>query len=209
MDYIGKKRMESFTLYPAIKILQSYIGYGKVKKEKVDEAQKFINAAKLNSDEKEIFRTHINEVNALLKRLDTKENNASIREELSISTMNFKSALGMFTESRLVLLSAIMLRWLESVERIDQDVKEVIEGYCKTLEGILAVGQIDEKHQFAIVGEMKAACERYFAKHPELVLTAEIDNNKAFFINDAAKDKSKSDEVFCTRFTPEDQLIED
>ena len=80
-------------------------------------------------------------------------------------------------------LAVIMLNWVESLETIDQDVLDVLGGYHTTLDQIFSGKIKDSKMIDVIVREMQAACERYFARHPELHLTQVIDNSKAFYVD--------------------------
>lgn len=178
-------RPKKALILPATRLLQSLVGFGKIKPEKIEASERKINAVKNRIDVSEFGQSHLKDIKAVLADLNNKdtENDPEITDKIAKTLMEFKGNAGMFSSASYITLAAIMLRWIESVEEIDQDVLDVLNGYAVTLDQIFNNKLTSKKQIDLIVAEMQAACERYFAKHPELQLTKVIDNDKAFYVD--------------------------
>lgn len=168
---------------PATRLLQAKVGKGKVSTEKVGKAEEKINSVRGHIDIGPFAEEHMEEIAVFLDLLKNDDPTENITQDIARSIMKFKGNAGMFSGGSFVNLAAIMLRWIESVEEIDKDVLDVLNGYYVTLDQIFSNKLKDQRQINAIVSEMQAACERYFAKHPELNLTAEISNANAFYVS--------------------------
>lgn len=176
-------RKKARAIMPATRILQSRVGAGKIKPEKVEKAEKKIAAVRGRIDLQPFGLTHMAEVEACLQKIKSGKHGIEVTDELARSLMNFKSNIGTFGDGPMIGLAVIMLNWVESLETIDQDVQDVLGGYYTTLDQIFS-GKIKDGAMIEIiVREMQAACERYFSRHPELQLTQVIDNSKAFYVD--------------------------
>jgi hypothetical protein len=176
----GKKAR---SIMPATRILQSRVGAGKIKPEKIEKAQGKMNAVRGRIDLQPFAQEHMGEIRTFMAQLKASQAGIEITDEIARSIMKFKGNIGIFSEGPLIGLTMIMLDWVESIETIDQDVMDVLNGYSVTLEQIFSDKLKDTKMIEVIIKEMQAACERYFSRHPELQLTQVIDNSKAFYID--------------------------
>ncbi len=170
-------------IMPSTRILQSRVGTGKIKQKLIDKGQKKIDILREHIDEEPFAIEHIEETKKLSENLKNNPDQEDLTDKIALSVMNFKSNIGMFGKQDTTRLASIMLRWIESVENIDKDVHDVLDGYITTLGHIYLNDVLKDDQLHIIIGEMEAACQRYFDKHPELELTAVIDNDKAFYIN--------------------------
>lgn len=168
---------------PATRILQSKVGRGKVSPEKVAKAEETIGSVKGRVDLTPFAEEHMQEIAVFLDLLKNNDPTENIAQDIARSIMKFKGNTGMFSDGSYVNLAAIMLRWIESVEEIDSDVLDMLSGYYTTLDQIFSNKLKDDSQIQIIVTEMENACHRYFNKHPELHLTAEISNSNAFYID--------------------------
>lgn len=176
-------RKKARAIMPATRMLQSRIGAGKIKPEKIEKAEGKIKAVKGRIDLRPFAETHMKEIKVCLEDIKNGSVALDITEEISRSIMNFKGNVGIFSEGPLVGLAMIMLNWVESLVVVDQDVSDVLHGYYVTLDQIFSGKLKDAKTVELIVKEMEAACGRYFSKHPELRLTQVMDNSKAFYLD--------------------------
>lgn len=170
-------------IMPATRLLQSKVGNGKIKPEKIQKAENKLEAVRGRLDISPFADEHIAEIKDLLKQIKKPDASLDITDDFSRSIMKFKGNIGIFSEGPLIGLTMIMLNWIESIEKIDQDVLDVLNGYYVTLDQIFSDKLKDPKMIEVIIKEMQSACERYFSKHPELQLTQVIDNSKAFYID--------------------------
>lgn len=169
-------RKKAKAIMPASRMLQSKVGAGKIRPEKIEKAESKIKALKGRVDLYPFAQVHMAEINACLDQIKAGSITLEITEEIARSIMNFKGNVGIFSDGPIVGLAMIMLDWVESLEVIDQDVADVLNGYYLTLDQIFSNKLKDKKHVEVIIREMQSACERYFSKHPELHLTQVIDN---------------------------------
>lgn len=175
------------SIMPATRLLQSRVGAGKIKPDKIQRAESRIEAVRGRLDIKPFADTHIAEIKALLEALRQPGADLALTDDIARSVMKFKGNIGIFSEGPLIGLTIIMLNWVESIETLDNDVLEVLNGYSITLDQIFSGKLKDPRMIEIIIKEMQAACDRYFAKHPELSLTQVIDNSKAFYIDQSNK----------------------
>ena len=179
----------------ATRLLQGKIGRGKIARDRIDDGEFIIKQARASQKSEEFLVAHMEEVGKLTSELKDKPQDLKVSEEIEKSIMRFKGNISMFSNDKCAELAAVMLRWIESVEAIDQDVLDVLDGYQVTLGQIQSKILSDEKVVTVIINEMQAACERYFDKHPELKLQAEITNNNAFYVNEERLKNAKGKEI--------------
>ena len=211
----GPVRKTQAIIMSATRLLQGKVGVGKISRDCINDAEFIIKQSKTTERLDEFIEPHLKEMKALMSDLKVDAQAEGITDKLAKSIMRFKGNVSMFSLSKLVELSIVMLRWIESIQEVDKDVLDVLNGYIVTLSQVESKSVKDDKLLNAIVVEMQAACERYFAKHPELELQAEITNKNAFYISEEklnskedGYNKTISDEDL-DKGLSDDSLIED
>lgn len=184
-DNTGSKKARS--IMKATRMLQARVGAGKIKPEKIDKAQSRVEAIRGRMDLKPFADEHMADIKTCMERLKAGDSAADVTDEIARSIMKFKGNIGIFSDGPFISLAILMLNWVESVETIDSDVMDVLQGYYVTLDQIFSGKLKDKKMIEIIIKEMESACQRYFSKHPELQLTQVIDNSKAFYIDQSDK----------------------
>lgn len=177
----GGKKARS--IMKASRLLQSQVGAGKIKPEKIEKAQSRVEAVRGRIDLKPFADEHMADIKTCMGRLKAGDSVMDVTDEIARSIMKFKGNIGIFSDGPFISLAILMLNWVESVEEIDQDVMDVLHGYYVTLDQIFSGKLHDKKMIEVIIREMESACQRYFSKHPELQLTQVIDNSKAFYVD--------------------------
>lgn len=167
---------------PATRILQSLTGRGKIKGEKVDAAEEKIERVRDKLDVSSFVNKHLEEIESSLDKISKGERTTEDIETITLSLMQFKGNVGTFTSGSFIEMSKIMLRWIESVQEIDDDFIEVLTGYFFTMKRILKDKAFSDEQIAIITDEMQKACERYFDKHPELNLTHEVGNSGIMYV---------------------------
>lgn len=172
-------------IMPATRMLQSRVGAGKIKPEKIEKAQAKVETVRGRLDLQPFAEEHMREIKACMAKLKETDGkpDPQVTDEIARSIMKFKGNIGIFSDGPFISLAILMLNWVESVEIIDQDVLDVLKGYYVTLDQIFSGKLKDKKLIEVIIKEMESACQRYFSKHPELQLTQVIDNSQAFYID--------------------------
>ena len=179
----------------ATRLLQAKIGRGKIERDRIDDGEFIIKQARASKGADDFIAAHMKEMGELIPKLKKNTESAKITEEITKSIMRFKGNVSMFSTDKCADLAAVMLRWIDSVETIDKDVTDVLDGYYLTLDQVQNNILNDDKMVGIIVDEMKSACGRYFDKHPELNLQAEITNNNAFYVSEEKLEKAKGKEI--------------
>lgn len=178
---------------PASRMLQSLTGVGRVKKEIVDRAEEMVESVSDRLDLKDFLAAHIEEVQACLADVKAGQKGEDTVEKLAASFANFRANAGTFSRDNIIELSTVILRWLESIEKVDRDVRDVLLGYISTMDAVLKGHSFKPKEVELIAEELNNACQRYFAKHPELTLYSEMTNTNAFYINETNISEDKID----------------
>lgn len=178
----------------ATRLLQARIGRGKIGRDRIEDGEFIIKQARFSAESDVFIAEHMEEIKKLIPALKKNREDLELAEEIAKSIMRFKGNISMFSADKCADLAAVMLRWIESVEMIDQDVIDVLDGYHVTLSQVQS-SALDDKVVAVIVDEMKAACDRYFSKHPESKLQAEITNQNAFYVSEDRLDKAEGGDI--------------
>ena len=176
-------------IIPASRFLQSFASKGKVRKSSVAEARKVMQKAKENIGIGEFCQQHLSEMEAVMESIKNKGDHEDIIEKATFSLANFVANVGTFGGEEYTTMSAVVLRWLESVETVDEDVEDIITGYNTAITSVFSGDSVEVSHVAAFATEMNKACERYFAKHKDLNLTQEVSNKNLLYVSELSMDK--------------------
>ena len=179
----------------ATRLLQNKIGTGKIERDRIEDGEFIIKQARASKEAGEFIAAHMQEMDDFIPKLKNDPQNTDTIDEITKSIMRFKGNVSMFSADQCADLAAVMLRWVESVETVDQDVLDVLNGYHVTLNQVQNNILDDDKMVGIIVNEMKSACNRYFNKHPELKLQAEITNSNAFYVSEEKLDSAEGSDI--------------
>ncbi|NCC22904.1 MAG: hypothetical protein EOM26_10665 [Alphaproteobacteria bacterium] len=152
-------------IYKATKILQAKVGSGAVEKEKVEVCQKQIDENQ--TDFGPMAKEFLDELTrAVTFARAGKEDLQSLRQHVTQPVMQLKANGAMFGYTLIGDLANIMLNFLETVSRIDDDIIAIVEAHQKTLAAIVnnqmkgdggATGKM-------MKDELVGACKRYMEK---------------------------------------------
>ncbi|MCD8497871.1 MAG: hypothetical protein LRZ85_07205 [Alphaproteobacteria bacterium] len=83
--------------------------------------------------------------------------------------MQLKGNGGMFHYPLVTTIADTLIQYLEVIERVDEEVLEIVQGYHTTLRAVV-MGRIKGdggEHGRELHRALLEACERYFSKHPD------------------------------------------
>jgi hypothetical protein len=150
----------------ASKELQIKAGTGKVSGESIKKAEKALDSNK--ADFKPMARDYLKRLDEAIEqvRRDTSDMQACIHA-MSAPVMDLKANASMFDYQCVTNLAGIMLNFLETIEKLDKEVIEIVDAHRKTLEAIVARGMTGSggKQGEVLQKELQDAINRYYKKH--------------------------------------------
>jgi hypothetical protein len=155
----------------ANRMLQAKVGAGPLDPEAVKKSQDVLDENKVDfGPMAEGFLKELSEsVENARKNLDTGDHGVLIGS-ISAPVMQLKANAGMFGYSLLGSLANIMLSFLETIDKIDKDVIEIVNAHHQTLSLIIKAHMSgdggDQGEQLQM--ELRDACKRYFAKQGDM-----------------------------------------
>ena len=173
-------------IIPATRILQALTNRGKIKREYIKNAQEIIDDAQKDYHEciDDFFNNHLQEMKRYIHIIEHQENSDEIINEISSSIANFRANISMINNGDYVDICSTVLRCMESIEIVDEDAVDILNGYYMSLEKIFMTRELSAQQINFIVLEMNQACKRYFTKHSDLKVTKNMNNTKALYVSD-------------------------
>lgn len=148
--------------------LQEKVGKGSIDKHIIEKCQAVIDEDV--SDFAPLAEDFLKTLSAAIK--DAKKGDTPTElaiQNMADPVMQLKANAAMFKYDLVSSLANIMLSFLESVNKLDKDMLEIVEAHYKTLSAIVikkmkGTGGESGKR---LEGELKDACKRYFSKKPK------------------------------------------
>ena len=165
-------------------LLQQKVGMGDIDEKKIARSQKVIENQEF--DFVPLAKEHLETLNSLwdeAKALPEGQDGQQIIDGMTDAIMQIKANASMFGYDLIGQLANIMLNFLETIEKIDIDVIEIVGAHIKTLDVIVSNNLKGEGGEYGgeLTAELKDACRRYFAKMASK--GTEIKDHDAFFID--------------------------
>lgn len=153
-------------------LLQSKVGFGEVEEEAVERGEKVIQAIS-QIDFKPLLTEYLEALEdaiAAFKKETNKDQedvNNELHESITAPVMQIKGNAAMFNYILMSKLANIMLNFLETVDKIDDDVIDILEAHLTTLHAIVNKDMRDDGGVDGqlLQDELRDACKRYFTKH--------------------------------------------
>lgn len=150
----------------ASKELQIKAGTGKVSEKSIEKAEKALDSNK--EDFKPMARDYLKRLSEAVEqaRQDTSDMQARINA-MSAPVMDLKANASMFDYQCVTNMADIVLNFLETIEKLDTEVIEIVDVHRRTLEAIIARGMTGSggKQGEALHRELQDAINRYYKKH--------------------------------------------
>lgn len=162
---MGADNKKDVNILKANRLLQAKVGTGDIDEKLVAKSQKIIEANKV--DFIPLATQYINELEAVIKAgRKGSGKDLDVLQHMIAPVMQLKANAGMFNYELVSRLADIMLNFLETVDKIDEDVIDIAEAHCKSIHKIIAGKMTGDGGDFGaeLVTELKDACKRYFAK---------------------------------------------
>ena len=164
-------------IMPATRILQAVVGTGEFKSEHVDKAQAAISRVKGRLDLSEFAQAHLEEMSGAIDAIrDKSMSDEDIIKTCTHSIVNYKSAVGLFGDDTCLPLCTIVFQFLDSVHEVEEDFSDLIGIYFTVMTKILVDKAFNEDEIKLVTKEIKASCDRYYARHPDVEPSKIIDN---------------------------------
>ena len=171
-------------IVPADPILKFITNGGKVRKKSVDLADYKKEKIAEKIDVSGFHQIHKAEMKQIIENVKDESKHGDIIEDTVFSMANFIANVGTFGDQENINLSAVVMRMLESIETLDSDIIEIIEGYYAIIEKAYDNENISSAHLDVFCKEMQSACDRYFEKHKELNLMRELTNEDLLYVSE-------------------------
>ena len=149
----------------ATKNLQLKIGTGTVDPKLIESMQKYLDNLKI--DYEPIAKDYMDIIDKFLSEMP--ENNYD-REyylnEIMKPVMDMKATAGMFNEHVISNVSGTVLRLLENMHSLDDDMVSIVKAHNTIIRSALAlnVNSMEDQRAQQLVMEIKKACKRYVDK---------------------------------------------
>jgi hypothetical protein len=149
----------------ARKHLQAKIGTGKVDPRLIESMQEYLDNLKV--DYEPIAKDYMDRIDELLAEMP--ENNYD-REyylnEIMKPVMDMKATGGMFNEHVVSNVSGTVLRLLENMHSLDDDMVAIVQAHNTIIRSAIALGvrSMEDQRAQRLVMEIKKACKRYVDK---------------------------------------------
>ena len=147
--------------------LKQKVGTGGIDERVLEKAQTFIEKAEL--DFVPFAQQFLKELALYAKEArQSNDNNKSAAKDRMIGPiMQLKANRAMFQYQLVSEVADIALQFLESIDRIDDDVFEIITAHENTIKVIISSKLKGDggREGYALVKELDKACKRYFSKH--------------------------------------------
>jgi hypothetical protein len=152
-------------IYKANKMLQAKVGTGVVEKEKIETCQQKINEN--TTDFEPMAKDFLDELAQAVQLAQSgKQDLQELRQHVTQPVMQLKANGAMFGYTLIGDMANIMLSFLESVTKIDNDIISIIDAHHKTLTAIVRNNMKGDggANGKAMKEELMSACKRYMEK---------------------------------------------
>lgn len=162
-------------------LLQNKVGMGPVDPKKVEKSQTVIDNNTV--DFKPLANEYLLELaNTIASAKKDPEHPHAIQKIIE-PVMQLKANGKMFGYNLVSELAKIMLDFLEAIDKLDNDVIDIIDAHYTTINAIVTNQMEGDGGEFGreLTSEIKDACKRYFSKMGKQGIP--IDNSDAFLAN--------------------------
>lgn len=163
------RSIQKARIMKASHMLQSKVGFGEVDKEAIERGEKVIEAIG-EIDFAPLIGEYVSALGDAIQNWKSHkedEDDHELHESITEPVMQLKGNAAMFNYELVGKLANIMLNFLEAIEKIDDEVIEILEAHEKTLQKIIQSNMRDDGGVDGqlLQDELREACKRYFAKH--------------------------------------------
>ncbi|MBU0858580.1 MAG: hypothetical protein KJ667_01465 [Alphaproteobacteria bacterium] len=163
-------------------LLQAKVGIGSIDEKKIRRSQKLMDNAGV--DFVPMAQQYLDELGTAIEAARTMTANDTPKKKIQAMiepVMQIKANAGMFDYTLVGVLANVMLNFLETLERVDDDVIAIVDAHHKTLKILLGNNMKGDGGEYGrqLQAELKDACRRYFAK----IASNRQTTDEAFFID--------------------------
>ena len=167
MTFIGNRpELKEPRVIKARKTLQQKVGTGQIDPALIEKMQDFLD--NLVIDFTPIATKFLGKIDELLADLpDNDYDREYYLNEIMNPIMDLKAMGGMFNEQIISSISGTVLRLLENMHRLDNDVVAIIKAHNAAIRTAISlnVRSMEDQRAQALLKETKQACKRYLDKN--------------------------------------------
>lgn len=148
------------------KVLQNKVGTGHVDPAVIEKMQEYLDT--LEIDYTPIANKYIGHIEEIIADIPQQNYDREYYlSEIVKPVMDLKASGGMFNEQVISSISGSVLRLLENMHRLDDDMVDIIEAHNQSIRSAIALGvrSMEDHRAQKLIMEIKQACKRYHDKN--------------------------------------------